>query len=226
MDGFTPSAFDDVWPELVRELGRDRAYLCRLSGFIDEVYGDAATEPARSDLFKAFALTSFEGVRVVILGEDPYPKKGDAMGLAFSARHRIPGTLGRIFDELKSDPEVLGFVRPKVGDLTCWAHNGVLLLNRTLTRGTTSHVGQIWETFTDAAIELLAKRVAPVAFLLWGKDAWRTAERIRAPQHFVRLAYHPSPRAGRRFVGCRHFSQANEFLSQAGYNPIPWDCLT
>ncbi len=223
MDGFTSDGFEGVWPNLLAKL--DKAYLRRLSDFIDGAYGTADTEPARPDLFNAFGLTSFEDVRVVILGEDPYPRVGDAMGLAFSTRGRIPGTLGRIFDELMDDPKVLGFVRPKVGDLTCWARNGVLLLNRTLTRGTTSHVGQIWETFTDAAIELLAERDVPVAFLFWGTKAWGTAEKIHAPQHLVRLAYHPSPRSGRSFVGCRHFSQANAFLSSANLKPIPWGCL-
>jgi uracil-DNA glycosylase len=221
------ASFSGVWPELLDAL--DENYLRELSGFLDAVYSNEGVKPPREDVFKAFRLTSFENVRVVILGKDPYPSPGDAMGLAFSVRRgvrAIPGTLERIYDELEDDADV-SFVRPDGGDLTCWAKQGVLLLNEVLTRGAaSSHEGRGWERLTDKAIELLGKRAEPTVFLFWGTDAWRKVRLVRSAHHLVRCAFHPSRRAGRGFIGCRHFSQTNWFLEHVGSTPIRWDCAT
>lgn len=210
-----------VWPELLDEL--EEAYLEDVCGFLRQHASDLRPPPC--DVFAAFRLTPFPSVRVVIVGEDPYPRRGVAMGLAFSARTGIPGTLSRIFDELENDRHVT-FTRPQSGDLTCWACNGVLLLNRSLTRGQSSHKGKVWERWTTKTIELLDNRESPVSFLLWGKKAWELGSGIRQPHHLIRLAYHPSPRGGDRFSSCRHFSQVNSFLTHAGSTPIPWDCIS
>jgi uracil-DNA glycosylase len=183
--------------------------------------------------FAALTLTPFESVRAVILGQDPYHGPGQAHGLAFSVQEGVvpPPSLRNIFAELTSD---CGCPRPRSGNLTQWAQQGVLLLNAVLTvedGQPASHARRGWETLTDALILALAQDAAPKVFLLWGAYAQAKRSLIAAAgcDHLVLTANHPSPLAARKppqpFVGCRHFSKANEFLQSQGRGVIDW-CLT
>ncbi len=180
--------------------------------------------PARS-IFNAFHSTPFEQVRVVILGQDPYHGPGQAHGLSFSVPPGIPPppSLANIFTELNRD---LGIPRPAHGDLTSWAQQGVLLLNATLTVRAAeagSHQGKGWERFTDAAIGALSDQHHGLIFLLWGRFAQQKANLIDADKHYILQAPHPSPLSAHRgFIGCGHFSRANELLEAQGKQPINW----
>ncbi len=181
--------------------------------------------PAESDWFAALELTPLAAVRVVILGQDPYHGDGQAHGLSFSVRAgvRTPPSLGNIFKELTSD---LGIARASHGDLTHWARQGVLLLNTVLTvrsAAAASHAGRGWEALTDAIIALIGAKSDPTVFLLWGAHARTKAALIDHSAHLVLAAPHPSPLSARTgFLGCRHFSQANDFLVDHGRRPIDW----
>jgi uracil-DNA glycosylase len=179
--------------------------------------------PAESDLFRAFRLTPLDGVRAVILGQDPYHGTGQAHGLAFSVPDgvRHPPSLANILREWSED---LGRPRPASGSLEPWARNGVLLLNTALTvrrDAPGSHRDRGWEPFTDAVIDVLAARDRPTAFLLWGKAAQAKRERI-GHRHVIVEAAHPSPLAIRGFRGTRPFSTTNARLAEAGVEPIDW----
>ena len=180
--------------------------------------------PARS-IFNAFHSTPFEQVRVVILGQDPYHGPGQAHGLSFSVPPGIPPppSLVNMFAELNRD---LGIPRPAHGDLTSWAQQGVLLLNATLTVRAAeagSHQGKGWERFTDAAIGALSDQHHGLIFLLWGRFAQQKASLIDADKHYILQAPHPSPLSAHRgFIGCGHFSRANELLEAQGKPPINW----
>ena len=184
--------------------------------------------PAGRDIFNALNRTPLDQVRAVILGQDPYHGPGQAHGLAFSVQPGvpIPPSLRNIFTELSND---LSMPKPPTGDLSRWADSGVLLLNTTLTveaGKAGSHQGQGWELFTDHVIDAVAKRREPVVFMLWGAQAQRKAERVGAAQHKVLSAPHPSPLSAHRgFLGCRHFSQCNAFLTEVGSDPIAWDAI-
>lgn len=181
--------------------------------------------PASSDWFRSFELTPFEATRVVILGQDPYPGLGQAHGLCFSVRPgvEIPPSLHNIYRELASD---LGIEPANHGCLESWARQGVLLLNSVLTveRGRAgSHQGRGWEQFTDRVIETLNDHERPLVFLLWGSYAQKKGQIIDSQKHCILKAPHPSPlSAYRGFLGCRHFSQANEFLVSQKQPPIDW----
>ncbi|MFA5203850.1 MAG: uracil-DNA glycosylase [Lentisphaeria bacterium] len=181
--------------------------------------------PPRPRIFAALRLTPWQEVRAVILGQDPYHDDGQACGLAFSVPDgtRPPPSLRNIFKELADD---LGMPPPASGNLEPWARQGVLLLNTVLTvraHAANSHQEQGWETVTDALLDAAAARPEPVVFLLWGAPAQRKAERIRAPQHLVLAAPHPSPlSAYRGFLGSRPFSAANRHLAAAGRPVIDW----
>jgi uracil-DNA glycosylase len=176
-------------------------------------------------IFNAFNLTPLPAVKAVILGQDPYHGPRQAHGLCFSVPDGIdiPPSLLNIYKELETD---MGLPRPQSGNLTQWARNGVLLLNATLTvrNGQAgSHQGRGWETFTDSAIKSISEYRAGIVFLLWGKFAMAKASLIDQRKHFVLSAPHPSPlSASRGFFGCRHFSQSNELLTQAGLQPVDW----
>lgn len=178
--------------------------------------------PAGTDVLRAFTYP-LEDVKVLIIGQDPYPTPGHAMGLSFSVRPGIapPRSLVNIFTELHTD---LGIDRPTSGDLTPWSREGVCLLNRVLTvrpGAPGSHRGRGWETVTDAAIDALVARNHPLVAILWGRDAQALESRlghtpiIRSP--------HPSPLSARRgFFGSRPFSRANELLASQGASPVDW----
>ena len=185
--------------------------------------------PDKSRWLAAFAHTPFESVRVVLLGQDPYPTPGHAMGLSFSVEPTVrplPKSLINIFQELRDDVGIDN----RSGDLTPWANQGVLLLNAVLSvrsGAPASHQNQGWEQLTDAAICALAARPAPVVFVLWGAFAQRKMALI-APcnadgRHLVIHSAHPSPlSAYRGFFGSKPFSRINQFLVQHGSPPIDW----
>lgn len=181
--------------------------------------------PKGAEWFRALDLTPLDKVRVVILGQDPYHGEGQAHGLCFSVKPgvRPPPSLVNIYKEIESD---LG-IRPVThGFLELWAEQGVLLLNSVLTveKGLpASHQGKGWERFTDAIIRLVNARDTPVVFMLWGNYAQRKAGFVDAKKHLVLKAAHPSPfSAHNGFLGCKHFSKANAFLTSKGLPPIDW----
>ena len=192
---------------------------------VTEEYRTQKVFPPPQDLFNAFHLTPLHQVKVVILGQDPYHNDGQAHGLSFSVRPGVPTppSLVNIYKELQSD---LGCYIPNNGCLEKWARQGVLLLNTVLTvRAHTpmSHRGIGWETFTDAAIEALDGENRPIVFLLWGSPARKKRALLHNPDHLVLECPHPSPlSASSGFFGCRHFSQANAFLTEHGVLPIDW----
>lgn len=182
-----------------------------------------AVAPAEGAVYRALALTPPEAVRVVVLGQDPYPTAGNADGLAFSvgAGVRPPASLRNVFRELEAD---VGVPAPASGDLSAWARQGVLLLNACLTveEGRAgAHAGWGWERVTDAIVDRVTAGSAPVVFLLWGRQAQAKAGRIPAP-HVVLAAAHPSPLARGAFFGSRPFSRANAALAAAGRGEIDW----
>lgn len=181
--------------------------------------------PPGPEIFAAFAHTPFDAVRVVILGQDPYHGPGQAHGLCFSVRPgvRQPPSLQNIFKEIARDP---GLPPPDHGCLTPWAERGVLLLNSVLTveQGrAAAHQGKGWEGFTDAAIDALNREREGIVFLLWGSYAQRKGQLIDRQRHCVLTSVHPSPLSAHRgFIGCGHFSAANQYLESRGLAPIDW----
>jgi uracil-DNA glycosylase len=180
--------------------------------------------PSAALRYRALELVAPADVRVVILGQDPYHGAGQAMGLAFSVPSgvRVPPSLRNIFKELHAD---LGVIAPASGDLTAWAGQGVLLLNTSLSvedGAPASHAGTGWEQVTDALIACASREAADAVFLLWGNHARAKAPLIDAARHLVLQSAHPSPLSARKFLGCRHFSQANAFLVSHGREPVRW----
>jgi uracil-DNA glycosylase len=185
----------------------------------------AVIYPPGPQIFSALNSTPFEQVRVVILGQDPYHGPDQAHGLCFSVQPgvKIPPSLANIYREIESD---LGIAPPGHGYLQSWAEQGVLLLNAVLTveRGQAgSHQGKGWETFTDAVVRLLNDERDHLVFMLWGSYAMRKGAVIDQGRHLVLKAPHPSPLSAHRgFLGCRHFSSANTYLTQQEQRPIDW----
>jgi uracil-DNA glycosylase len=181
--------------------------------------------PKGSEYFRALDLTRLGDVRVVILGQDPYHGDGQAHGLCFSVRPdvRIPPSLINIYKELERD---LGIPPARHGFLEHWAEQGVLLLNSVLTveRGlAAAHQGKGWERFTDAVVRAVNAQALPAVFMLWGSYAQRKAAFVDGSKHLVLKAPHPSPLSAHQgFIGCGHFSRANEFLAKQGLGQIEW----
>jgi uracil-DNA glycosylase len=181
--------------------------------------------PPGSQWFAAFNSTPFDQVRLVILGQDPYHGAGQAHGLCFSVLPgvKVPPSLANIYKELADD---LGIVPPDHGCLTSWAQQGVLLLNATLTveqANAGAHQGKGWEQFTDRAIRALNDQRQGIVFLLWGSYAQKKGAFIDQSRHLVLKSVHPSPlSAYRGFLGCKHFSAANQYLQQQGQSGIDW----
>jgi uracil-DNA glycosylase len=181
--------------------------------------------PAGENVLRAFTFP-FDDVRVLIVGQDPYPTPGHAVGLSFSVApdvRPLPRSLDNIFREYIAD---LGHPAPTSGDLTPWAQRGVMLLNRVLTvrPGTpASHRGKGWEAVTECAIRALVSRPRPLVAVLWGRDA-ATLKPMLVGDHCMTIeSVHPSPlSASRGFFGSRPFSRANELLAEMGADPIDW----
>lgn len=181
--------------------------------------------PQQSDLFNAFKETPYDKVKVVILGQDPYHGPGQAHGLSFSVNPGVkpPPSLRNIFQELKTD---LNLPIPSHGCLSHWAHQGVLLLNTSLSvehNQPQSHAKIGWTEFTDHVIQQLNLYPEPLVFLLWGTHARKKSALINSKKHLILTAAHPSPlSAYQGFFGCGHFSKANDFLVKHGRQPIDW----
>lgn len=200
-------------------------YFKKLWGSIVERRRVATVYPKESEVFAAFNWAPFSEVKVVIVGQDPYHGEGQAEGLSFSVGDgvRLPPSLKNIFKELEQD---VGVESPKRGSLKGWAKQGVLLLNAVLTveEGVpASHKGLGWELFTDAVIEALNEREAPVVFILWGKHAEAKGRTIDRNKHLVLSSPHPSPlSAYQGFFGSRPFSKTNEFLKSNKIKEVNW----
>ena len=216
---------DSSWLEVLRPQF-EAPYFAELKQFLVAERQQYTCYPKGGDIFAAFDRTPFDKVKVVILGQDPYHEPGQAMGLCFSVPQGIavPPSLVNIIKEINSD---LGTSIPLTcGDLSGWAEQGVLLLNATLTvraHQAGSHQRHGWELFTDAAIRELSQRRRGIVFLLWGSYAIAKSNFIDKGKHHILTAPHPSPlSAYRGFFGCRHFSQANQYLAAEGLTPIDW----
>ena len=203
----------------------DKQYFIDLTQFVREEYMHTTCYPPGKMIFNAFNLCSFDKVKVVIIGQDPYHEPGQAHGLCFSVNDGIqfPPSLVNIFKEIQND---FGTPAPQSCNFTRWAEQGVLLLNATLTvraHQAGSHQRRGWEEFTDAAIKALANDREHIVFILWGSYAQGKAAYIDPSRHLVLKSAHPSPlSAYRGFFGNKHFSRANDYLVQNGETPIKW----
>ncbi|WP_404385259.1 uracil-DNA glycosylase [Knoellia locipacati] len=213
------------WDTLLAEESA-KSYWTDLQRFVADERARGDVYPPEDEVFAALNATPYEEVKVVILGQDPYPGSHEANGLAFSVQNGIgvPASLRNIFTELESD---LGIDRPNHGSLTHWANEGVLLLNTVLTVRADqrdSHRGAGWETFTDEVLRKVSARDEPVVFMLWGNPA-RSKRNLIASHHLVIESSHPSDlsagRTSQPFYGSRPFSTANDFLKVTG-REIDW----
>jgi uracil-DNA glycosylase len=202
-----------------------KQYFTDLIRFVRAEYGKHVVYPPGREIFRAFDTCGFDETKVVIIGQDPYHGPGQANGLCFSVADgvRTPPSLVNIFKEIRND---LGKPIPSGGNLERWAHQGVLLLNATLTVRASSpgsHQNRGWETFTDAVIQTISASRENVVFMLWGSYAQKKGVIIDRTKHCVLESPHPSPfSADRGFFGNRHFSKANEYLVSKGIAPIEW----
>lgn len=218
-------ALEPSWKaRLQEELGAP--YFMKLMASIEREYAESTVYPDSKNIFRAFELTPFDAVKVVILGQDPYHGPNQAVGLSFAVESgsTLPPSLRNIYKEIESD---LGKpLAHKNGDLSHWAQQGVLLLNATLTvraGSPGSHQGKGWEQFTDAVIKVLSEERRHVVFILWGNYARTKGVHIDRIEHLVIESPHPSPfSAHKGFFGSRPFSQANEYLKQKGKKGIDW----
>ncbi len=220
MSQITNDWLDALKPEFAKPYYRD------LYNFVDSEYRKGVVYPPSDDIFNAFNFTPLKDVKVLILGQDPYHNEKQAHGLSFSVlpeQKDIPPSLQNIYQELHDD---LGCYIPDNGYLKKWADQGVLLLNTVLTvraHQANSHQGHGWEQFTDAVIEAVNAQDRPIVYMLWGRPAQSKIPMLTNPKHLILKAPHPSPlSAYRGFFGCKHFSQANEFLKEHGVEPIDW----
>jgi uracil-DNA glycosylase len=217
-------AVQDDWRRLLDD-ERKKEYYVQLLEWVKNEYRHKTIFPKREDVFNALVFTSYENTKIVILGQDPYPNIGQAMGLSFSVNVGVPfpKSLQNIFKELQDD---LGCKIPKHGSLRKWAEQGVLLLNTSLTveQGKpNSHQNKGWEIFTDKIISLVNGKTNPVVFILWGSNARSKKSLITNPQHLIIESAHPSPlSASKGFFGSRPFSKANQFLISKNREPIDW----
>jgi len=217
--------FENEWDELLKDEFQ-KEYYQDLRKFLIKEYKTQTIYPDMYDIFNAMKYTSYEDVKVVILGQDPYHEPNQAHGLSFSVKKGVepPPSLKNIFKEINDE---LGIDNSgKHGELTNWAKSGVLLLNTVLTvrRGmANSHKDKGWEHFTDRVISLLNEREKPVVFLLWGNNAKTKRKLITGKQHLVLASAHPSPlSAYHGFFGCGHFAETNKFLEANGMEPVNW----
>ena len=216
---------NESWKQVLKD-EFDKPYFNSLVEFLKtEKQNGEVIYPKGDFIFRAFDLTPFEKVKVVILGQDPYHGIGQAHGLCFSVPENIqcPPSLQNIFKELKSD---LNIPIPASGNLEGWAKQGVLLLNALLTvraNQPASHHQKGWEQFTDAVIKTLSDKSDSLVFILWGKYAQQKSEWINQSKHLILTAAHPSPfSAYSGFFGCKHFSKTNDWLEKHLREKINW----
>ena len=212
------------WDVLLKD-EYNKEYFQNLLEFIKKEYQEKTIYPKQNEVFNAFRYTSFDNVKVVILGQDPYHGPNQAEGLSFSVSNEVlkPPSLQNIFKELESD---LGIPFPKSNSLKPWARQGVLLLNAVLTveeHKPTSHKDKGWEIFTDDVIKMLNKKEEPVVFILWGAYARNKKALITNPKHLIIESAHPSPFSARNgFFGSKPFSKTNKFLKDNNIKEIDW----
>ncbi len=213
------------WDNLLGEEYR-KEYFKNLEKFVIEEYKNKTIYPKINEVYNAFRYTSFDDIKVVIIGQDPYHGENQAEGLCFSVKKGIPKppSLVNIFKELHDD---LGYDIPKNGSLVDWTKEGVLLLNAVLTvekDKAASHRSRGWETFTDEVIKVVNKKDTPVVFILWGSYARSKKELITNDKHLIIESAHPSPlSAYNGFFGSHPFSKTNNFLIEHGIKPINWE---
>ena len=215
---------DNDWRSIL-EIEFQKQYFIKLQNWINNEYKTKPIFPQKDDVFNSFKYTSYDSVKCVLLGQDPYATRGFAHGLAFSTKLgvAIPKSLRNIYKELNSD---LGCYIPNNGHLRKWAEQGVLLLNTILTveeGKSDSHKGKGWEMFTDKIISIINEKSTPVVFILWGNNAKRKKALINNSNHSVIESVHPSPlSANRGFFGSKPFSRAIKFLLENGMEPVDW----
>lgn len=203
----------------------DKPYFGELTSFVRDEYASRRIYPAGHNIFRAFDKCPFDKLKVVIIGQDPYHEVGQANGLCFSVADGIPKppSLQNIFKEINSD---LGTPTPESGNLDRWAEQGVLLLNSVLTvreHEAASHAGRGWEQFTDAVVKAIAERKTEIVYMLWGSYAQKKGAIADPTHNCILKAVHPSPLSVYRgFFGCRHFSQANDYLQSVNKSTIIW----
>ena len=219
-----PPEFPISWAApLTAEFGQP--YFAKLQEFVTAERQSSQIFPAEADVFNAFRFAPLDDVKVVLLGQDPYPTPGHAHGLCFSVRPgvAIPASLRNIYQERQSD---LGIPPAKHGYLASWATQGILMLNAVLTvrSGTpNSHANKGWEKFTDATLKAANAKTTPVVFVLWGGYAQKKRPLIDETRHSVIASVHPSPlSANAGFFGSKPFSKINALLTDKGLSPIDW----
>ncbi len=203
----------------------EKPYFAQLVSFVHSEYATHRIFPRGSNIFRAFDKCPFDKLKVVIIGQDPYHGEGQANGLCFSVNPGVPfpPSLQNIFQEVSNDT---GAPIPADGDLDRWAEQGVLLLNSVLTvraHQAASHAGHGWEQFTDAVVQAIDRNKQNIVYMLWGSYAQRKGAIADPARNCILKAVHPSPlSAYRGFIGCRHFSLANQYLVAHGIEPIVW----
>ncbi|EAI7390343.1 uracil-DNA glycosylase [Campylobacter upsaliensis] len=213
------------WLEFLEEEFKKPYFLDIKRQYIETLKAGKNIYPPANLTFNAFNLTPLNSLKIVLLGQDPYHKQNQAMGLSFSVPKGvpIPPSLRNIFKELNAD---LGVKIPQNGDLSAWARQGVLLLNAIFSveeNKPLSHSLWGWQEFSDNIIKKLSLEKEGLIFILWGKFAQNKKDLIDTKKHFILEAAHPSPLARKGFLGCRHFSKCNAILQNLGKEPIKWD---
>ena len=216
-------SIDPSWKAVLKE-EFSAPYFAKLKEFLVEEKKQFTVYPAGNKIFAAFDQTPFDKLKAVIIGQDPYHGPGQANGLSFSVNDEVkkPPSLVNIFKEIQTD---LGIPIPLSGNLEPWANQGILLLNASFTVRANhpgSHQKKGWEQFTDAVIRKVSDEKKGIVFLLWGKYAETKEILINKDKHFVLKAAHPSPLAGGKFFGCKHFSKTNKLLEHNLIQPIDW----
>lgn len=215
---------DPTWKKLLKD-ELQAPYMQKLEEKLKIDYQTKTIYPTQENIFAAFNLTSFEKIKVVIIGQDPYHGPNQAHGLCFSVQPeiKIPPSLANIYKEINSD---LGIQMPNHGYLKSWADQGVFLLNALLTvegGNPMAHKKYGWEKFTDHVIDLINEKKENVVFMLWGAPAHKKAKNVDPNKHYILKTVHPSPLSSYRgYFGCKHFSMCNEFLKSKGIAPIDW----
>lgn len=213
------------WDEVLKVVFEGDGFK-KFYSLVESEYKSKTIFPPKDYIFNALKLTPYKNVKVVIVGQDPYHGVGEAHGLSFSVQKgiKVPPSLKNIYKELEND---LGITPIQEGDLTYWAHQGVLLLNAVLTvikDKPASHRNLGWERLTDYIIKTLNKKEDPIVFILWGNFAKEKKALITNPKHLVLTSAHPSPfSANYGFFGSKPFSKTNEFLKNNNMSPIDWD---
>lgn len=225
MEKITDVQIEESWKKALQEEFQQDYFVAIKQKLKAEIEAGKVIYPKGNLIFNAFNQVPLAQVKVVILGQDPYHGPNQAHGLSFSVpmTERVPASLRNVYKELENDIE--GFVKPKHGNLEAWAKQGVFLLNASLTvehKKAGSHKKIGWMQFTDAVIQKISDELEGVVFMLWGNFAKQKASLIDGNKHLILEAVHPSPLAGDKFLGNKHFSQANDYLQQQGKNTIDW----